>query len=145
MARPDLRQLHPDKDLGGWQVVDSTPQEASGRSVFADFTMQCGPASVAGIRLGLSLPYDNDFVIGEVNADVRKYVKAADGTYTLTSTNTTDVGRKMLTKELGTWRDEDLVAKYKAPEGSDSTEQENWTNLWRVQVIGQEVNQLAIA
>jgi len=119
MARPDLEQLHPGKELGGWQAVDSTPQEASGPSAFRrSGTMQCGPASVAGVRLGLSLPYDGDFLIGELNADVRKYVRHADGTHTLTSTDTTDVGRTTLTKELGSWRDEDLVSKYKAPEGS---------------------------
>ena len=50
--------------LGGWQAVDATPQEVSGGAY------QCGPASVAGIRLGLSLPFDSDFLIGEVNADV---------------------------------------------------------------------------
>lgn len=31
------------------------------------------------------------------------------------------------------------------PQDVDSTEQENWTNLWRVQVIGTEASQLAIA
>ena len=69
MARPDLEQLHPGKELGGWQAVDSTPQEASGPSAFRrSGTMQCGPASVAGVRLGLSLPYDGDFLIGDAVA-----------------------------------------------------------------------------
>lgn len=80
--------------------------------------MQCGPASIAAIRLGLSVPFDTDFLIGEVNADVRKYVRFADGTHKLTSTDTTDVGRMTLTKQLGTWDDEDIIFKYKSQEGS---------------------------
>ena len=54
---------------------------------------------------------------GEVNADVRRYVKLSSGAafglttkrWMLSSVNTTDVGRKMLTKALGTWDDEDVV------------------------------------
>ena len=54
---------------------------------------------------------------GEVNADVRRYVKLSSGAafglssekWMLSSVNTTDVGRKMLTKALGSWDDEDLV------------------------------------
>ena len=49
---------------------------------------------------------------GEVNADVRKYVQLASGRMQLSSVNTTDVGRKMLTKALGSWDDEDLVDRY---------------------------------
>ena len=64
MARPDLPEQASGVSLGGWQAVDATPQEVSGGAY------QCGPASVAGIRLGLSLPFDSDFLIGEVNADV---------------------------------------------------------------------------
>ena len=68
----------------------------------------------AGIRNGLSLSYDADFLIGEVNADVRRYM-VRNGKVSLSSVNTTDVGRKMLTKMLGSWLDEDLVARYKNP------------------------------
>lgn len=54
---------------------------------------------------------------GEVNADVRRYVKLSSGAafglssknWMLSSVNTTDVGRKMLTKALGSWDNEDLV------------------------------------
>lgn len=60
MARPDLPG-----DCGGWQAVDSTPQELS------DSRYQCGPASVAAVRRGdVHLKYDGPFVFAEVNADV---------------------------------------------------------------------------
>ena len=100
--------------LGGWQALDATPQEVS------NGMYQCGPAPVAAIRLGLGLPkYDCDFLIGEVNADVRRYVQLPNGTVSISSIDTKDVGRKILTKELGSFqRDEDLSSRYKAPEGS---------------------------
>ena len=100
--------------LGGWQALDATPQEVS------NGMYQCGPAPVAAIRLGLGLPkYDCDFLIGEVNADVRRYVQLPNGTVIISSIDTKDVGRKILTKELGSFqRDEDLSSRYKAPEGS---------------------------
>ena len=49
---------------------------------------------------------------GEVNADVRKYVQLSGDRMQLSSVDTTDVGRKMLTKALGSWDDEDLVDRY---------------------------------
>jgi transglutaminase 1 len=56
MARPDLPARSRDGaalELGGWQAVDATPQEASAGYY------QCGPCSVAGIRMGLSHSYGN--------------------------------------------------------------------------------------
>ena len=122
-TRADLPEKSKDGallNLGGWQAVDATPQEAS------DGYYQCGPASIAGIRLGLTHSYDADFLIGEVNADVRRYVKLTSGgafgltseKWLLSSVNTKDVGRKMLTKALGSWGTEDLVDRYKAMEGT---------------------------
>ncbi len=56
MARPDLPA-----GMGGWQVVDSTPQETS-QGVF-----RCGPASVAAVRDGqVYLKHDTPFVFAEV-------------------------------------------------------------------------------
>jgi len=109
MARPDLKP-----GMGGWQAIDATPQEMSNNKY------QMGPASVAGVKLGYQLPFDSDFVIAEVNADVRRYVKAANGEFILTAVDKTDVGRCMYTKALGSWDPggENIIQRYKAPEGS---------------------------
>mmetsp|Transcript_88501 Transcript_88501/g.222799 ORF Transcript_88501/g.222799 Transcript_88501/m.222799 type:complete len:855 (-) Transcript_88501:70-2634(-) len=111
MARPDLERTSVATGLGGWQAIDATPQELSGGAY------QCGPASLAAIKLGLSTPYDADFVIGEVNADVRRYVRTG-GELKLVKTITDHVGRSIMTKALGTWQGQDIVERYKAPEGS---------------------------
>lgn len=56
MARPDLPPGH-----GGWQAVDSTPQETS------QGTFRCGPASINAIRSGhVYLKHDTPFVFAEV-------------------------------------------------------------------------------
>lgn len=58
MARPDLPPGY-----GGWQAVDSTPQETS------QGTFRCGPASVNAIRSGqVYLKHDTPFVFAEVSA-----------------------------------------------------------------------------
>lgn len=60
MARPDLPL-----GMGGWQVVDATPQETS------QGTFCCGPAPVAAIRDGLVyLKYDAPFVFAEVRTNL---------------------------------------------------------------------------
>uniref|UniRef100_A0A673LN91 Protein-glutamine gamma-glutamyltransferase K n=1 Tax=Sinocyclocheilus rhinocerous TaxID=307959 RepID=A0A673LN91_9TELE len=59
MARPDLPP-----GMGGWQAVDSTPQETS------HGTFRCGPASLAAIRSGqVYLKFDTPFVFAEVSPD----------------------------------------------------------------------------
>lgn len=56
MARPDLPP-----GMGGWQVVDATPQETS-QGIYC-----CGPAPVVAIRDGLvNLQYDAPFIFAEV-------------------------------------------------------------------------------
>lgn len=58
MARPDLPPGH-----GGWQAVDSTPQETS------QGTFRCGPASISAIRSGqVFLKHDTPFVFAEVSS-----------------------------------------------------------------------------
>lgn len=58
MARPDLPPGN-----GGWQAVDSTPQETS------QGTFRCGPASLNAIRSGeVYLKHDSPFVFAEVSA-----------------------------------------------------------------------------
>lgn len=62
MSRPDLPIRNAEGEplhFGGWQACDATPQEAS------DGYYQCGPASIAGIRKGITHSYDSDFIIGK--------------------------------------------------------------------------------
>lgn len=65
MARKDLQG-----PFGGWQVIDSTPQEESGG------LHQLGPTSVEAVRRGdVGIGYDTTFVFTEVNADVFVYLR----------------------------------------------------------------------
>ena len=58
--------------MGGWQAVDSTPQETS------QGTFRCGPASVTAIRTGqVYLKHDTPFVFAEVS-DVGLYCRSSD-------------------------------------------------------------------
>jgi hypothetical protein len=60
MTRRDLGTT----DFNGWQVIDATPQELSGRKY------QCGPTSVTAVKRGeVKIAYDGGFVFSEVNAD----------------------------------------------------------------------------
>ena len=117
MRRPDLTE----GVMGGWQVIDATPQEAS------DYLMQCGPAPVEAVRRGeLGLGYDVDFVFAEVNSDIRTFLSdpSSDLGFRVTETNTTSVGALLLTKAIGYMSDdletdyENITENYKAREGS---------------------------
>lgn len=56
MARPDLPLGN-----GGWQAVDSTPQETS-QGIF-----RCGPTALTAVRNGyVYLKHDTPFVFAEV-------------------------------------------------------------------------------
>ncbi|XP_041925039.1 coagulation factor XIII A chain [Alosa sapidissima] len=108
MTRPDL----PD-GFGGWQVVDSTPQETS------DGMYRCGPASVHAIKHGMiCYPFDSPFVFAEVNSDVVFYQRNRDGTLIPVRKNTKHVGRLVLTKAIGTNGRREITEAYKFPEGS---------------------------
>ena len=48
--------------FGGWQVLDSTPQEESPQGG----GYRTGPAPLKAIKDGNSVPYDTNFVIAEV-------------------------------------------------------------------------------
>ncbi|XP_069113004.1 hemocyte protein-glutamine gamma-glutamyltransferase-like isoform X3 [Argopecten irradians] len=75
MARKDIE----DKDYGGWQACDATPQEAS------DGTYCCGPCPILAIKRGeVKLPYDSPFVFAEVNGDKVYWFQQNDGTMTKT-------------------------------------------------------------
>lgn len=109
MARPDLPA-----GLGGWQVVDSTPQETS-QGVF-----RCGPASVAAVRNGLVyLKHDTPFVFAEVNSDKVYWQRTADGSFTPVQIKKKAVGHCISTKAVGSDEREDVTHLYKYPEDSE--------------------------
>ncbi|XP_033989112.1 LOW QUALITY PROTEIN: coagulation factor XIII A chain-like [Trematomus bernacchii] len=104
--------------LGGWQVVDSTPQETS------DGHYRCGPAPVAAIKEGLLChPYDVAFCFAEVNSDVVFHKRDKYGSLTPYRVEKTYVGRNICTKSVGSSRPYDITHTYKYPEGSAKDEQ----------------------
>ncbi|XP_041717282.1 coagulation factor XIII A chain-like [Coregonus clupeaformis] len=117
MSRPDLPAGH---DLGGWQVVDATPQETS------DGYYRCGPCSVKAIKEGmLSYQFDAPFVFAEVNSNVYYHkLNPQTGKTELLSVDTTYVGKKVVTKSVGgkNYEPMDITETYKYPEGSSKDE-----------------------
>uniref|UniRef100_A0A4W5L5B5 Coagulation factor XIII A chain n=1 Tax=Hucho hucho TaxID=62062 RepID=A0A4W5L5B5_9TELE len=111
--------LPADQDLGGWQVVDSTPQETS------DGYYRCGPCSVKAIKEGmLGYQFDGPFVF--VNSDVYKHkLNRQTGKTELLSVDTTYVGKKLLTKSIGgnNYEPMDITETYKYPEGISKDEE----------------------
>uniref|UniRef100_A0AAQ5X2Q2 protein-glutamine gamma-glutamyltransferase n=1 Tax=Amphiprion ocellaris TaxID=80972 RepID=A0AAQ5X2Q2_AMPOC len=110
MVRPDLPAGY-----GGWQVVDSTPQETS------DGHFRCGPAPVAAIKEGnLCHPFDCGFVFAEVNSDVVFLKKDRYGTMEVFKVDKTHVGQGLFTKALGSDQYMNVTHTYKHPEGSEA-------------------------
>ncbi|CAG9854837.1 unnamed protein product [Phyllotreta striolata] len=117
MDRPDLGSHY-----GGWQAIDSTPQELS------DNQYKCGPASVIAVKQGEILrPYDNTFLFAEVNAD-KIYWKYSGPTQPLKllGKDTYGIGKLIITKAPGIFDSEDITYTYKYAE---STEEERSTML----------------
>uniref|UniRef100_A0A8C8GUM4 Protein-glutamine gamma-glutamyltransferase K n=1 Tax=Oncorhynchus tshawytscha TaxID=74940 RepID=A0A8C8GUM4_ONCTS len=109
MARPDLPPGY-----GGWQVVDSTPQETS------QGTYRCGPASVNAIRNGqVFLKHDSPFVFAEVNSDKIYWQRNLDGTFTQIHSEKNAVGHCISTKAVGSDERNDITDLYKHPEGTE--------------------------
>ncbi|KAJ8357746.1 hypothetical protein SKAU_G00205400 [Synaphobranchus kaupii] len=109
MARPDLPP-----GMGGWQVVDSTPQETS------QGTFRCGPASITAVRSGLVyLKHDTPFVFAEVNSDKIFWQRNADGTFTQFHMEKKAVGHCISTKAVGSDERHDITHLYKYPEGTE--------------------------
>ncbi|XP_053739250.1 protein-glutamine gamma-glutamyltransferase K [Synchiropus splendidus] len=109
MARPDLPPGH-----GGWQAVDSTPQETS------QGTFRCGPASVNAIRLGqVYLKHDTPFVFAEVNSDKIYWQRNVDGTFSQIYSEKKAVGHCISTKAVGSDERADITHLYKHQEGSE--------------------------
>ncbi|XP_037037694.1 annulin isoform X2 [Bradysia coprophila] len=109
MDRPDIGV-----EYGGWQAIDSTPQEMS------DDMYRCGPASVLAVKLGEILrPYDCDFLYSEVNAD--KVFWRYTGPYQplkLLRKDTLGIGHLISTKQIGQWDRDDITKTYKFAEKS---------------------------
>ncbi|MCI4387790.1 hypothetical protein PGIGA_G00078190 [Pangasianodon gigas] len=109
MARSDLPV-----GMGGWQVVDATPQETS-QGLFC-----CGPTSVTAVRDGqVYLKYDARFVFAEVNSDKVYWQRNTDGTFSQIYCEKNAVGHCVSTKAVGSDKREDITHLYKHPEGSE--------------------------
>ncbi|XP_067110035.1 LOW QUALITY PROTEIN: protein-glutamine gamma-glutamyltransferase K [Osmerus mordax] len=109
MARPDLPP-----GMGGWQAVDSTPQETS------QGTFRCGPASVTAIRTGqVYLKHDTPFVFAEVNSDKIYWQRNLNGTFTQIHSEKKAVGHCISTKAVGSDERYDITHLYKHAEDSE--------------------------
>ncbi|TRY67987.1 hypothetical protein DNTS_035550 [Danionella cerebrum] len=109
MSRSDLPS-----GFGGWQVIDSTPQETS-QGIF-----RCGPTPVAAIRSGqVFLKYDAPFVFAEVNSDVVFWQRTACGTFAVVHVDKNSIGQCISTKAVGSDKRVDITNLYKHREGSE--------------------------
>lgn len=109
LARPDLPQGN-----GGWQAVDSTPQETS------QGTFCCGPASVNAIRSGqVFLKHDTPFVFAEVNSDKIYWQRNLDGSFSQIHSEKKAVGHHISTKAVGSDERADITHLYKHLEDSE--------------------------
>ncbi|XP_055955664.1 hemocyte protein-glutamine gamma-glutamyltransferase isoform X2 [Patella vulgata] len=107
MTRPDLPEGY-----GGWQAVDSTPQETS------DGVFCCGPASLVAVKRGeLGLLYDVPFVFAEVNADIILW-HLRDGSMINDDIRKNHVGKKISTKFPLYDQRQDITKLYKHEEDS---------------------------
>uniref|UniRef100_A0A6J0TAC9 Coagulation factor XIII A chain n=1 Tax=Pogona vitticeps TaxID=103695 RepID=A0A6J0TAC9_9SAUR len=109
MSRPDLPV-----GFGGWQAVDSTPQENS------DGMYRCGPASVQAVKHGhVCFQFDTPFVFAEVNSDIVYSTAMKDGTKVVQRVDKIQVGKLILTKELGSDKMKNITEQYKFQEGTE--------------------------
>ncbi|XP_034284988.1 coagulation factor XIII A chain [Pantherophis guttatus] len=109
MARPDLPV-----GFGGWQAVDSTPQENS------DGMYRCGPASVQAIKHGhVCFQFDAPFVFAEVNSDVIYSKAMKNGSKVIQHIDKTQIGKLIVTKEMGSNKMKDITEQYKFQEGTE--------------------------
>ncbi|XP_062335533.1 coagulation factor XIII A chain-like isoform X2 [Osmerus eperlanus] len=105
MSRSDLPA-----GLGGWQVVDATPQE-TGSGYYC-----CGPASVKAVKEGqVSYPFDMKFVFAEVASYVVFQKRDEYGVLTPFHTDKTCVGKLVLTKSVDSDEPADITNTYKYP------------------------------
>ncbi|XP_049802797.1 annulin isoform X1 [Schistocerca nitens] len=113
MERPDLMPGD-GAHYGGWQAVDSTPQELS------DNMYRCGPAPVVAVKQGEVLrPYDSGYVFAEVNADkVFWHYSGPTQPLKLIRKDMLGIGQNISTKAVGRFQREDITNTYKYPEKS---------------------------
>ncbi|KAF1745430.1 hypothetical protein MXB_4081, partial [Myxobolus squamalis] len=101
----DRKDLPP--GYGGWQIVDSTPQERSQGS------FKCGPAPQIAVKEGdVDLLFDTGFVFAEVNADKIFYYQKPRGGFR--------VGRIDSQIAVGSNIREDITSSYKYPDNSQA-------------------------
>ncbi|XP_064634743.1 protein-glutamine gamma-glutamyltransferase K-like [Lineus longissimus] len=106
--RPDLPEGY-----DGWQAHDATPQESS------EGMMRCGPAPCNAIKNGeVYLPYDAQFIFGEVNGDKCFWQVDKKGEATFLYKDQFAVGRAIMTKAVGSEAGENVTGHYKHREGS---------------------------
>ncbi|KAI5632166.1 transglutaminase family domain-containing protein [Phthorimaea operculella] len=107
MERPDLGS-----EYGGWQAIDSTPQETS------EDVYRCGPASLRAVRDGdLQRPYDAAYVFAQVNADKILWKYSGEiQPLKLVARDTKSIGQMISTKTIGKIEREDITGNYKYPE-----------------------------
>ncbi|XP_037297754.1 annulin isoform X2 [Manduca sexta] len=107
MERPDLGA-----EYGGWQALDSTPQETS------EDMFRCGPASLRAVLEGeLQRPYDATYVFAQVNADKVLWKYSGEiQPLKLLARDTTSIGKNISTKAIGSMEREDITNTYKYPE-----------------------------
>ncbi|XP_051518072.1 protein-glutamine gamma-glutamyltransferase K-like [Myxocyprinus asiaticus] len=109
MSRPDLPS-----GLGGWQVVDSTPQET------CQGILHCGPTSVAAIRSGqVFLKHDAPYLFAEVNNDKVYWQRRCDGTFGIVHVDKNAVGHCISTKAVGSDQRVEITHLYKHPLDTD--------------------------
>uniref|UniRef100_A0A8C5NU92 Coagulation factor XIII A chain n=1 Tax=Jaculus jaculus TaxID=51337 RepID=A0A8C5NU92_JACJA len=109
MTRPDLPV-----GFGGWQAVDSTPQENS------DGMYRCGPASVQAVKHGhVCFQFDAPFVFAEVNSDLVYITAKKDGTHVVEAVDSTHIGKLIVTKQIGGDGIQDITDTYKFQEGQE--------------------------
>lgn len=66
----------------------------------------------------MDIHYDNEFVISEVNADIKYHFEKSDGSFQVMSSDQRKVGKHISTKAVGHMSREDITGHYKYPEGS---------------------------
>ncbi|XP_065196602.1 uncharacterized protein LOC135828093 [Sycon ciliatum] len=110
------RDLPPGYD--GWQALDATPQEESKAARERRSIFRMGPAPLHAVKQGLKCNYDTDFVIAEVNADIREWVVKEGEDMELSSHKKGGVGSAVVTKQVGNSRVQYITDEYKYKEGT---------------------------
>ncbi|XP_072936841.1 annulin-like isoform X2 [Epargyreus clarus] len=107
MDRPDLGA-----EYGGWQAIDSTPQETS------EDVYRCGPSSLRAVRdAELQRPYDVSYVFAQVNADKVLWKYSGEiQPLKLMARDTTSIGQNLSTKAIAKMERDDVTHLYKYPE-----------------------------